>query len=264
MTSTIQSQSLNLPTQFQQFFSSVGSMLTSLCENTDSAFRRVHVMKRDANGNIRLFDVRDENTSTTGEMRKTTLITYVEDIKTGEMTLDEPHYVISIKCFLIALGMPFYAIGKMAWYTFKTPFEITAIATRAILEAGRQFAYGRFYEGFGGLSKAVSLSSERLGYGLGEIVKAPLFGLGGVLAGLYGVVKPYHGRKIEAIIEHAWQNGASYKEDLRQVPARPGENCWEAFVKDVIDAHPFYLAHCFQVRGNISDSNLVVIRRSPL
>jgi hypothetical protein len=264
MTTSIQNQPLSLPTQFQQLFSSVGSILTSLCEKTDSAFRRVHVMKRDENGNTRLFDVRDGHTSTTSERRQTAVITYVEDIKTGEMTLDEPHYVISFKCFLIALGMPFYAFGKMAWYTFKTPFEITAIATQAIIEAGRQFGYGRFYQGFAELRKRISISSEKLGYGLVEIVKAPLFGLGGVLAALYGVVKPYHGRKIEAIIERAWQNGASYKEDLRQVPARPGENCWEAFVKDVIDAHPFYLAHCFQVRGNIRDANIVVVQRSPL
>ena len=40
--------------------------------------------------------------------------------------------------------------------------------------------------------------------------KVPLFALGCELAALYGLFKPYHGRKYEALIENAWQHGASF------------------------------------------------------
>jgi hypothetical protein len=91
-----------------------------------------------------------------------------------------------------------------------------------------------------------------------------MFGLGAELASIYGVVRPYQGRDFESLVEHAWQHGTSYKDDFRNVSARAGENCWGAFVKDMRDAHPCYLAHCFQARGNANNPRIVVIRREAL
>ncbi len=247
--------------QIQQFCSSLNSFLSTLCEGVDSAFRRVHVMKKDANGNIRLYDVKDKETGTT---RKVGVLSYIEDIKTGEMQLDEPSYVIATKCALLVLGIPFYTVGKMAWHVFKTPFEITVLAVNTLVKAGDQFAICRYYEGMMEMRRGFSQVPEMFGNGLFEIIKAPLFGLGAELASIYGVFRPYHGRKIEAIIEKAWQQGASYKDDFRNITPRVGESCWDAFVKDVWDARPFYLAHCFQVRGNVNDPRVVIIRREAL
>lgn len=254
-------QSLSSAAQFQQFFSSAGSFFNSLCESTDSAFRHVYVMKRGEDGRIKSYDVKDK---ATGETKRTPLVTYIEDVKTGEMYLDEEAWIVSVKCALVALGMPFYTVGKMAWHAFKTPIEITIVAVNILIEAGRSFDRCRFYEGFTDLRTACIVLPEILGNGLYEIVKAPPFGCGAVLAGLYGILKPFHGRKIEAMIENAWQKGVSFKEDFRHIPARSGENCWEAFVTDMMSLRPFYLAHCFQVRGNTRDSNIVLIRREPV
>jgi hypothetical protein len=247
--------------QIQQFYSSLSSLLSTLCERTDSAFRRIYVMKKDDRGNIKLYDVKDKKT---GEIKKTGIISYIEDIKTGEMQLDEPSYVIAIKCALLVLGIPFYMVGKMAWYTLKTPFEITALAMNTLVKAGEHFAIERYYEGIIEMRRGFSQIPEMFGNGLFEVIKTPIFSLGAQLTCVYGTFRPYHGRKFEAMIEHAWQQGASYKEDFRNVPLRTGENCWSAFVKDVHDAHPFYLAHCFQVRGNVNDPRIVVIRREAL
>lgn len=247
--------------QVQEFCSSVGSLLSTLFERTDSAFRRVHVMKKDANGNIKLYNVKDPATQ---QIKKTAVLSYIEDIKTGEMTLDEPGYIIASKCALIALGLPFYTVGKMAWYVFKTPFEISALAINTLMKAGQHLAIGRLYEGAVDMRIGFSQVPEMFGIGLFEIIKAPIFFLGAELAVIYGIFRPFHGRKIEAIIEHAWQQGASFKEDFRNVPPRIGENCWDAFVQDIHDAHPFYFAHCFQVRGNVQDPRIVVIRRGAI
>ncbi|MBS0604326.1 MAG: hypothetical protein JSS60_04720 [Verrucomicrobia bacterium] len=252
---------LSTYSQFEQLFSSIGTILTTLCDRTETAFQRAHVMKRDAQGNIKLYDSKDP---ATGEVRKVGVLTYIEDVKSGELFLDEPAYIVSVKCALIALGMPFYTLGKMSWHIFKTPFEIGAIALETLYKTGEQLALGKLYEGAVSMRSGITQAAEAFGTGLYEIVKAPFFGLGCELAALYGVVKPFHGRKIEAMIEKAWQNGASYKEDFRNVPARPGETCWQAFRKDMQDAHPFYLAHCFQVRGNVHDPRITVIRRDQL
>jgi hypothetical protein len=261
MSAVTHSAHLNPISQVEQVCSSVSALLSTLCEKTDSAFRRVHVMKRDGSGNIKLYDVKDKETGVT---RKVGVLSYVEDIKTGEMQLDEPGYVISFKCALLVLGVPFYTIGKMAWYIFKTPFEISALAVETLIKAGEYFAIARLYEGCIEMRRGFSQIPEMFGNGLFDIIKAPIFGLAAEFASIYGIFRPYHGRKIEALIENAWQQGASYKDDFRNIPARTGENCWTAFVKDLHDAHPFYLAHCFQVRGNVNDSRIVVIGRDVL
>ncbi len=251
-------QTLSPASEIKQLLSSASSFFTSLCESTNSAFRRVHVMKRGEDGNIKFYAIKDKATS---ETKRTPLVTYIEDVKTGEMYLDEEGWIVSIKCALVVLGMPFYTLGKMAWYAFKTPIEITAIASKILVEAGRNFAQCRFYEGFSDLRTACTVLPERLGNGLYEIIKAPFFGFLAILAGLYGIPKPFHGRKIEAVIENAWQNGISFKEDFRNISPREGEGCLKACVKDMMQMRPFYLAHCFQVRDNTHDPRIVVIRR---
>jgi hypothetical protein len=246
--------------QIQHFWSCT-RLLSSLCESTDSVFRRVHVMKRDETGNIKLYKVKNK---TTGETKQVGVLSYIEEIRTGEMQLDEPGYIIVIKCAMIALGMPLYTVGKMGWHMFKTPFEISALAINTLIKTGEQLALGRLYEGAVEMRHGFSQVPEIFGEGLFEIIKAPIFALGAELAALGGIVRPYHGRGIEKIIEFAWQKGASYQEDFKNPPPRTGENCWDAFVKDVHDTHPFYLGPCFQGRGNVNDAQIIVIRREAL
>ena len=246
---------------FQKIANLPGSILTRLCERTETAFRRVHVMKRDEQGHIKLYDKKDP---LTGAVRKDALLNYIEDVRTGELYLDEPTYVVAVKCAVITLGMPLYAFGRMTWNLVKTPIEIGTIALDAIRQLSTQLRQCHLKESASTLKTAVIQSTAAFGHGLYEIVKAPLFMLGCELAAIYGIFRPYHGRKYEAILEHFWQRGVSYKNDFVSIPARPGESCWEAFRKDIMNAHTCYLARCFQVRGNVNESRVVVIKREPI
>ncbi len=256
-------------TQLQQFCTSIGSLLGSLVESTDSAFRRVEVQKRDSDGNIKFYDKEETIVDPdTGEKKvvtkKISNLSFIEDVKTGELYVNDSRFTVAVKCAGIALGTPFYAFGKICWYLVKTPIDMGVIALDAISKIFSHVCLGRLYEASSEAQRSFIQMAQTLGTGLFEVVKAPLFALGCELTAIYGLFKPYHARKFEAIIEKAWQQGASYKEDLRKIPARSGEDCWTAFVKDVRDAHPFYLAHCFQVRGNVNDPRVVVISRNSL
>lgn len=268
--SAITNASYLAPTsQVQQLFSSLSSLLSSAMESTESAFRRVHVMKKDPAGNIKFYDVEETVIDASGQSikqkRKVNTLTYIEDIRNGDIYLPEAGYVVSFKCALVAfLGIPFYTVGKMGWYALKTPLDIGVIAIDRIAIVGKILYECKFSEVCPEIRNAFSKILGTLGTGIFEIIKAPLFAFGCELAAIYGIFRPYHGRKFEALIEKAWQQGASYKEDLRKVPARPDESCWTAFTKDILDSHPFYLAHCFQVRGNVNEPRVIVKGREPL
>jgi hypothetical protein len=157
--------------------------------------------------------------------------------------------------------LPIYVVGQLSWCTIKTAFEVGKTALDTLARVGQQLRQGEYCEGVTQVWRGLSQEMGILSHGLFEIIKAPLFGLGVELAALYGIFKPYHGRKFEAMIEKAWQQGASYKKDVRIEPHPCNKkNCWEDF-----DTRPFYLAYCFQVRGNVHDTQRIsVIKREPL
>lgn len=269
MTTAIGPTRIDPFTQLQQFCTSIGSLLGSIVESTDSVFRRVEVQKRDSDGNIKFYDEKetiiDPDTGETKVVtKKVSVLHYIEDVKTGELYVNDSRFWVAAKCAGIAVATPLYAFGKICWYLVKTPIDIGVIALDSISKIVAQVCLGRLYEASSEAQRSFIQMSQTLGTGLFEVVKAPLFALGVELTAIYGLFKPYHARKFEAIMEKAWQRGASYKEDLRRVPARAGEDCWTAFVRDIRDAHPFYLAHCFQVRGNVNDPRIRVMSRSNL
>lgn len=260
---------LNPCAQIQQFCNSLCSIVGTVCESAHSAFGHVQVIKYDEQGNIKFYNkkekVLDPDTGQTKFVtKKESIRTYIEDLKTGKLYMDEEWYVVSMKCAAIALGMPFFTIGVMSWQLAKTPIQVAIIAIKTITEVGKLFCSGQCHEALKECGRGAAQVAETVGTGLYEIVKAPLFGLGCELAAIYGVFKPFHGRKIESDIEYAWQHGASFKEDFRLIPARPDEDCLTAFVKDIQSDHPFFLAHCFQARGNVNDRCFAVVGRSPL
>lgn len=261
MATTIQ-PALSPYSQCAQFGCALISILSSLCERTDSAFQRTLIHKTDDLGNIKFYDKKDP---VTGAVIKTNVLSCIEDKQTGDMYLDEPMHAVAFKCASIALGLPFYAAGAMLWHTVKIPLDLTVIALNTLYETiGNCLATGSLAEMGTVLLKGATQAADAFGYHIYEVVKAPIFALGCEFAAIYGIVKPYHGRKFEAMIENAWQRGASYKDDLRKIPAREGEDCWDAFVKDIQAADTFYLAHCFQPRENTHNSSVQVLCRNPL
>ena len=247
--------------QFFQWDSTITNLFTSLCDKTEDTFRRVHVQKRDEAGNIKTYQHKDP---VTNETRQIQTLSYVEDIQTGAMYLDEPQYVVAVKCTLIALANILYTAGKTLWYAIRAPIVIGEVAAEAISKAASEFAMGKCLESATELKKGWTKGWELGVESLFEIIKCPIFGLGVELSAIYGIFRPYFGRKFVGKLEHAWLNGISYKESFNRIPARAGETCLEAFSKDIQSSHPYYLAQCFQVRGNVNDARVVVINREPL
>lgn len=255
--------------QIQHVGSAFSTALSALFESTSSAFNRVHVTKKDENGNIRFYEkkvtVVDPDTKLSRiETRKISELTYIEDAGTGNLYLDEPMDIVMVKCAFLVLGLPFFTFGKIGWHMARTPIEIGTICIDALTKIGPELALGHLYESAGQAHLSASRVAQAFGTGLFEVVKAPFYLIAAEFAAIYGIFKPYHGRRLEAAIEKAWQNGTSYKEDFRNIPARSGETCWQAFKTDIQIAHTFYLAHCFQVRGNVNDPRFNVLKRAAL
>lgn len=255
-------------TQIKQFCTAMGSLFTSPLERSESAFRRVHVMKKDENGNIKFYDAKEPANSGSASSqstppKKVSVVTYIEDIKTGEIYLDEPGYVVAVKCFCIALGMPFYALGKMIWYAVKTPVEITVIACDTIAKAGEQLMQGKFYEAAIHAKEGLIEAAQVVANGIFDIVKSPFLAIGCEIAAIYGIFKPFHGRRGVQLLELAWQNGVSFREDARKFPESSEKFSWKDFKRDIHNANPAYLAQCFQVRGNVNEPRIIVVHREP-
>src|SRR5579862_8762037 len=143
---------LNPFAQLGQFCTSLKDLVCSVCERTDTAFRRVHVRKTGPDGNIRTYAMHAEN----GQTLQAQVLSYIEDVKTGEMYLDEPGYVVATKCALIALNMPFYTAGKMAWHLFKTPIEIGAMVIDTIIKVGQQLALQKLHNAAVEMGRGIS------------------------------------------------------------------------------------------------------------
>lgn len=242
---------LNPSDQFKSYFSAIGYLFQSLCERTDTAFRRVQVNKTDETGNIKFYGSQST-------------ISYIEHIESGDLYLDEPWYTVMWKCSLIMLGTPLYTLGAMGWHFFKIPFQAGAIVLKTLAAVGEEITRCRLFEATIAMRDGLAPIPHLVGESLFEVVKAPIFALGVEVAVFYGIFKPFHGRRMEAFIEAAWQNGRSYREDFRRIPERPGETCLEAFITDLQLHRPFFFAHCFQSRGNIHSPRIITLKQEAL
>jgi hypothetical protein len=256
MTTVSSAGRLSPYSQLEQLCSSLGSLIGSVREPDKAFLNLVHVNVTDQDGII------------------TPSRVYSEDVNTGDMYKNEKWDVIAAKCGLVAFGTPLYTLGKMAWHVFDTSMMIIGIALETLVEVGRQFACKRFQKGLVEMREGLSEIAGTLGAGLFEVVSAPIFGLGVEVAALYGIFKPYHGRKFVAMIEKAWHKGASYRDDVRKFVMMiekslpKGASCKD-FIKKFSDfankpsetfrTRPLYLAYCFQVRGNTRDTCVQVL-----
>lgn len=244
--------------QIEQYCTSLISVLPSLFESTDTAFRRVEVMKLDEHGDVRHFRHRDA----TGRVRIVSSITYIEEVRTGDLYKNDSVNIVAMKCLMVVLATPIYTMGKICWYLCQTTIDVSAIVLDTLYKVGQEIVYGRLNESSVEMRHEFSQLSDAIGDGLFEIVKAPIFALGVELVALYGILKPYHGRKFEALIENAWQKGVSSKNDLRNIPQK--ENCVEDLLQGIRDSRPLYLAYCFQVRGNLSNPSCRLISQESI
>lgn len=244
-------------------FQSAPSSLPSV-EEAQAAFRRTFINKLDEQGNPRFYNIIDlETGKPTGG--RDSLLSYIEDVATGNLYLDEDRSTVATKCIMIAfLGNPLYALTREVWALTKMLLVVSTIGLDTIRKLGEKFYEGNL-QGIDSICwEAVCETGSALKEGIWGIVSTPFYAVGVELAALYGTFDQYRGRKWVAAIEHAWQNGVSYQEDHKEHVRNPDENRWVSFVRDVKQARVPYLANCFQVRGNIHQSDIRVIRSESL
>ena len=234
--------------RINDFFQPASSSLLSVGQ-ASAAFRRTFINKLDEQGQPRVYNLVDLKT---GEASgRGSLLSYIEDVATGNLYLDEDRAVVATKCIMIALlGNPIYAVIKEGWHFAKMLLVISTIGIDTIRKLGEQFQEDK-PKGIDSICwKAVCETGSALKEGIWGIVSTPFYAVGVELAAVYGIFDQYQGRKWVAAIERSWQNGVSYKEDLKQCVQSPGENAWDAFVRNSKQARIPYLARCFQVRDN--------------
>ena len=234
-----------------QFFS---DLFSSCFQKTEDRFGRVYINKLDERGNPKEYKKRDE----AGNTIQYSEVCYIEDKLTGDLYIDESASVIAIKCTAIFSVTPLYTAGVIAWNLY----QLCGGVARAAAEMFKAMRNG--CSDVSEMKRTFSLLPHTCKERLMEMISAPLFGLGMAGAAALGVLKPLHGRSIEALVEKAWHKGASYKDDMRKIPERKAENAWVSCWKDIHSGKEFFLAYCFQVRGNLSDRDIRVLRRAPL
>jgi hypothetical protein len=162
------------------------------------------------------------------------------DLRTGDFYIADSEVDVIGKCMALATALIPYTMGQMAWSSSRCIFAIPLIMLPAL---------GDFvadcYAGVGVMKACESLKDrvttelpkEMKTHG-GYVLFAPVFAFEVLKSALNGIIDPWEGRKWEAKAELAWQNGASFKEDVRL-------QCCKG--------KAFYLGWCFQPRGNLNE-----------
>jgi hypothetical protein len=147
---------------------------------------------------------------------------YVLDTRTGDLYRDEPASIVAGKCVAVFFGALWHALGTMAWYAVRLPYDI------------------------------IQLDSAMLAKDIWKIV-TPLFCTVAVMAAcMYALYDPYEARKWEAQVEFKWQYDISHKKDFRHTIAdnRAEWDDTAAVLKSLSESETLYLSYCFQILGN--------------
>lgn len=240
---------------FSVFLSELAASLPFIFQKTEETFCRVFVNKLDKQGNIRTIKVTEEFS--------TQEPSYIENRITGDLYFDEPASLIATKCAALALSILIYTALTMAWHAYQILRSIVIIALRLFEKMRTPLALHRCFEAIQILASEMKPLPEIIKERLWCIMSAPLFGVMIQLAALCGLIRPFHMREVIAVIEKAWHRGISHKEDMRHLPQAERPDC-ASFCKDIHSGREFYLAYCFQVRGNVAHPNIRVLRRVPL
>jgi hypothetical protein len=181
---------------------------------------------------------------------------YTWDRRTGDLycagdKIDDTKQIIQKKCLKVFAAAPFFSCGQILFHLGRILVSTAKIAFKALKEFGRVVYYQGIKRAFNVLWQAnwVILKAN-LSYA-SEIARSIIFGLAVQGAAFYGLINPFEGRKWVAKIENHWQHGISWKKDIKIV-----ENLKEAKV--------CYLAQCFQVRDNLNNPDLIIVRKGEL
>jgi len=181
---------------------------------------------------------------------------YLQEKVTGTLTRGgDTLDVIAQKCTGIFIGCSLYCAAAMACNVlFTLPIGLVNLCLDVIHGIGEQFKKGTPLDSLIVLGKALCWDLPKtLLYVIWTIVRAPIFTIGVMFTGLYGIFFPLQGRKLVAAIEYEWHDRLPYTMDLRHhcdelKKESQGEECLNIFKGGFL-----FLAYCFQPVGNISD-----------
>lgn len=166
------------------------------------------------------------------------IIQAVQNIATGELYNYEDHNEaadVAMKCFCICVFSPVYALYVIA-------ADLLLALLHTVLVIKEAFAEHTFVDfckclGEGFVSQVLD--------DLKMAALSPLFWVGVELGAIVGLLSPNDGREIVAKVERAWHRGATREDDLRH----------RTHVKEVPSLlhHTWFLAYCFQPRGNLHE-----------
>lgn len=221
-------------------------------DKTQDAFYRVRIQKLDDKGAVRFFNNIDP---ATGKVKGTkSEFSSIVDRATGDLYYDEEVSVVWGKCVALTVGIPLYGMGMIAWHLVRTPLVVKWSLCNALVRwpFSTEDIRNKLWEDI------TRIPSEIMA-GIWGVVKAPFYAIAMEASAFVGLVHPYLGRKWVAAVEHAWHDKISIKQSFVTLPERPNDNCLMSCIKDTALNKPFYLAGCFQVKGNLSDKNIRVI-----
>ncbi len=160
------------------------------------------------------------------------------DVRTGDFYISENVEKIWVKTVGIWCALPFWTLGQMVWSAGRNFYDVANIAYDALKKIGAEWNKGH---GIGWIMENITITFSRdlycrIAKNICHFISAPFFGSAMLIAATIGIFSPYEGRKQIAQLEYAWQDKVSFKEDCRLQHENP---------------KAFYLAWCFQPRGNV-------------
>lgn len=169
----------------------------------------------------------------------------------GMRYVHEEMGVTAIKCFMLLIGTPIFLGLNIFWHALRTPIATLAAPLVSLVKLIRNPTWIQTKEFVKDLLWNIPLFFIK---GMWNIVRAPFYAIAMEFAALYGVFKPIEGRSLIAKIERGWHR-LSRVEDIRYEEKEVDCSLILKVAGDKDFHATFYLAHCMQPFGNLSDQS---------
>ena len=169
---------------------------------------------------------------------------------TGDLYVDDSMLTVAVKCVLVALVSPVFAVARMWWYGAKALIVTGTVACKAIPLLGEAI---KERDGKKAVAswKEVKTIPSKVGTCIAKVVAAPLYFIAMELGAMYGIFDPFNGREIVAHVEQHMNGGVSRKYDVRHADIEESLPLFKRIQDLYTKSQAFYLAYCFQPKGNL-------------
>ncbi len=178
---------------------------------------------------------------------------------------------VAKKCLVIFLLTPAVCFIRISINALQIGFDFAHVNFLATVQILKQLFHLKVIDAVKTYFETRALMTEYMIEDIAKIIRAPVFAIGIQLASLFGIFKPYEGRRLVAFLEEKSNYGASRNEDFRYVYKKQFEpqdtTCWNVFKSYVKFTYyalskrdepvVWYTARCFQSIGSLSDKNII-------